>query len=60
MRDLVFVGLCHKLSCCCIGQLYTIRSLLSDILDVVPKRLLLQSTSPKLERFDFDKKKLQE
>ena len=36
---LLFVGLCHGLSSRCIGQLYTIRRLLSDILDVVQKRL---------------------
>ena len=31
---ILFVGPCHLLSCCCIGQLYTIKWLLSDILGV--------------------------
>ena len=43
MRDwtqaVLFVGLCHMLSCCCIGQLDSVRWLLSDILNVVQKLL---------------------
>ena len=38
----LFVGCCHLLRCQCIGQLYTIRWLLSDILDVVWKHQFLK------------------
>ena len=40
-RATLFVGLCHMLVRRCIGQLYTIRWLLSDILGLVRKRLFL-------------------
>ena len=40
-RPILFVGLFHVLRRCFIGQLFTIRLLLSGILGVVRKRLLL-------------------
>ena len=50
-----FVGLCHVLSLRCIGQLYTIRLLLSDILGVVWKRLLDRFIYHCLEELFFNK-----
>ena len=40
-RVILFVVLCHVLSRRFIGQLLTVRGLLSDILGVVPKRLFV-------------------
>ena len=40
---IVFVGItCHMLSLSCIGQLYTIRRLLSDILGMVWKMSIVE------------------